>query len=141
VPGICYHDRYVGEASLQKYRASGTQLPKVSFVGNQMLAAGIRFGRIVLLGCIDQGMVHDDASTFGRFDGNGKPASESEAFDEWLNLILESDSNDSSVWDTIQKRYGMSNVLEAFSRTLVGNRNHPDNIPLDEIETTSEASE
>jgi Heterokaryon incompatibility protein (HET) len=127
VTGICINDRYVGGnafpgspiAHFEKFSASGTASPRVSFSDNKMSAAGIRFGRIVSLGSVDDGMTFEDIETFGRADENGKSGSDSELFNEWLNMVL-----DSPIWDKIAIRYGAENVLDTFCRTLVGNRNN-----------------
>jgi hypothetical protein len=127
VPGICINDRYVGGndfpgspiAHFEKYAASGVSSPQVIFSGKQMLVAGIKLGTIVTCGRPDEGMAFEDVETFGRADKDGKSESESETFNEWLNMVL-----DSPTWDNIAERYGVDNVLESFCRTLIGDRNN-----------------
>jgi hypothetical protein len=127
VPGICINDRYIGGndfpgspiAHFQKYAASGVLLPQVSFSGTQASAVGICFGIISSLGGVDEGMTFDDVESFGRADEKGKSASDSDTFNEWLNMVL-----DSPIWNRISLRYGKEDVLDAFCRTLVGNRNN-----------------
>ncbi|KAJ8129898.1 hypothetical protein O1611_g3732 [Lasiodiplodia mahajangana] len=141
VPGICINDRYIGGndfagspiAHFQKYAASGESLPQVSFSGTQMSVAGICFSRMASLGCVDEGMCFDDVETFGREDEMGKSASDSDTFNEWLNMVL-----DSPIWDSIAGRYGTENVLDAFCRTLVGNRNNRMTRPPERAGTDSE---
>ncbi|KAI4861926.1 heterokaryon incompatibility protein-domain-containing protein [Hypoxylon rubiginosum] len=141
VPGICINDRYVGGnefagspiAHFERYAASGASLPQVSFSGMHMSAAGICFGRIASLGCVDEGMTFEGVESFGRADETGKSASDSDIFDEWLNMVL-----DSPIWDSIAGRYGMENVLDAFCRTLVTNRNNQMMRPPEQAGTDSE---
>ncbi|KAI1119469.1 heterokaryon incompatibility protein-domain-containing protein [Nemania sp. NC0429] len=142
VPGICINDRYVGGndfaaspiAHFQRYAASGASLPQVSFSGMRMSAMGICFGRIASVGCVDEGMTFDDIESFGRADETGKSASESDTFNEWLNMVL-----DSPIWDDIAGRYGKEDVIDAFCRTMVGNRNNRMMRPPDQADTDPEA--
>lgn len=141
VPGICINDRYVGGndfaaspiAHFQKYAASGASLPQVSFSGMQMSAVAICFGRISSVGCVDEGMTFGDVESFGRADETGKSASDSDTFNEWLNMIL-----DSPIWDSIAGRYGKEDVIDAFCRTLVGDRNNRMMKPPEQAETNSD---
>lgn len=142
VPGICINDRYVGGnafaaspiAHFQRYAASGVSVPHVSFWGMQMSTAAICFGQIASIGCVDEGMTFDDVESFGRADETGKSASDSDTFNEWLNMIL-----DSPIWDTIAERYGKEDVIDAFCRTLVGNRNNRMVKPPEQAETDPES--
>ncbi|ERF74072.1 hypothetical protein EPUS_08120 [Endocarpon pusillum Z07020] len=84
-----------------------------------MSVAAIHFGSIVSVGDVDDGMTFQDIETFAREDKNGKSGSDSETFNQWLNMVL-----DSPTWDDIAKQYGAENVLDAFCRTLIGNRNN-----------------
>ncbi len=141
VPGICINNRYIGGndfagspiAHFQRYAASGVSLPQVSFSGMQMSAVGICFGRIASLGGVDEGMTFEDVDSFGRADETGKSASDSDIFNEWLNMVL-----DSPIWDRIARRYGEENVLDAFCRTLVGNRNNRMMRPPEQAGSNSE---
>jgi hypothetical protein len=141
VPGICINDRYVGGndfagspiAHFQRYAASGVSLPQVSFSGMQMSAVAICFGRIASIGGVDEGMTFEDVESFGRADETGKSASDSDTFNEWLNMIL-----DSPIWESIAGRYGKEDVIDAFCRTLVGNRNNRMMRPPEQAETDSE---
>ncbi|KAI0107174.1 heterokaryon incompatibility protein-domain-containing protein [Nemania sp. FL0031] len=141
VPGICINDRYIGGnvfagspiSQFQKYAASGESVPQVSISGVQMMAAGIFFGEIASLGCVDEVMWSENVESFGRADEAGKSASDSDTFNEWLNLIL-----DSPLWDSIAGRYGTENVLDAFCRTLVGNRNNQMMRPPEQAGTDSD---
>lgn len=142
VPGICINDRYIGGndfaaspiAHFQRYAASGASLPQVSFSGVRMSAEGICFGRIASIGCVDEGMTFDDVESFGRADETGKSASDSDTFNEWLNMIL-----DSPIWDSIARRYGKEDVIEAFCRTLIGNRNNRMTKPPEQAETETDS--
>ncbi|XXG95638.1 hypothetical protein Hte_001906 [Hypoxylon texense] len=142
VPGICINNRYVGGnvfagspiAHFQRYAASGVSLPNVAFSGMRMSAVGVCFDRIASLGCEDEGMTFEDVDSFGRADEAGKSASDSDTFNEWLNMVL-----DSPIWDRIAGRYGEGNVLDAFCRTLVGNRNNRMMRPPEQAGTDSEA--
>ncbi|KAI8635167.1 heterokaryon incompatibility protein-domain-containing protein [Xylariaceae sp. FL1651] len=142
VPGICINDRYVGGndfagspiAHFQRYATSGISLPQVSFLGMQMSAAGVCFDSIASVAGVDEGMAFENLESFGRADDTGKSASDSDTFNEWLNMIL-----DSPIWDSIAARYGKDDVIDAFCRTLVGNRNNRMMKPPDHAETDSEA--
>jgi hypothetical protein len=83
-----------------------------------MSVATIYLGKIFSLSIVDDGMSFEDIELFGRADENGKSRSDSETFNQWLNMVL-----DSPIWDRIAKTYGAENVLDAFCRTLVGDRN------------------
>jgi hypothetical protein len=132
-PGICINDRYVGGndfpgspiAHFQKYAASGSSASQVAFTGDaltgdKLCITAIPIGKIVSLGDVDTGMQFEDLDTFGRADENGKSGSDSEIFNQWLNMVLE----DGPLWDSIAARYGAANVLDGFCRTLVGDRNN-----------------
>jgi hypothetical protein len=127
-PCICINDRYIGGndfprspiAQFQKYAASGTTLPQVVFSGNTMSVKYVPIGIIVALSDVDDGMQFEDLDTFGEVDEDGKSGSDSETFNQWLNMVTE----DGPLWDTISNRYGAHNVLDTFCRTLVGDRNN-----------------
>jgi hypothetical protein len=125
-PGICVLDRYVGGndfpgspmASFQKFAASGSSSTEILFSGRTMSIRAIRFGDIAYLSDVDDGMSFDDIDTFGRSDKDGKSGSDSKTFNQWFNMIL-----DDHIFEKIQERYGAENVIDAFIRTLIGNRN------------------
>lgn len=137
VPGICINDRYVGGnafpgspiAHFEKYAAAGNTKPAVSFSENTMSIKCIRVGKVEALGCKGDELIFENVDMFGRTDENGKSASGSEAFNEWLNMILDSKS-----WQNIEHLYGQENVLDAFCRLLVADRNNVMMKPLNRLE-------
>lgn len=145
VPGLCINDRYLGGNSFpgspishfQKYAAAGTSSPHVSFSDDKMSVRIIVVGKIISLGVVDKGMSFEEIETFGRADENGKSGSDSQTFNQWLNMVLDSD-----IWIQIAETYGSEDVLDAFCRTLVGNRNNrmmkPPNISDEGVEDDSD---
>lgn len=127
IPGICINDRYVGGndfdespiAHFEKYAASRFSQPSVVFSGRRMSVSAIIFGKIISLGDVDTGMSFEDVETFGREDEKGKSASGSNTFNQWLDMVL-----DDSTWDRVAREYGAEKVIDAFCRTLVGDRNN-----------------
>jgi hypothetical protein len=144
VPGICINQRYCGgdnflgspSSNVEKYHSAGTSRAQVELWddGLHISASGFTFGRIIALGVIDEGMKFEPVDTFGKADENGKSGSDSETFNNWLNMIL-----DSPNWSEIEKIYGSpESVLNAFCRTLVANRNSRMRRPPDGSDDTSE---
>lgn len=143
-PGICINDRYIGGnnfpgspiSQFQKYVASKATLPQVVFEQELVCRAmdsatptlrqdtmSIKFvpiGKVVALGIVDDGMQFQDLDTFGLVNGIGKSGSDSEVFNNWMNLVIE----DGPTWDAISKRYGQFEVIATFCRTLVGDRDN-----------------
>lgn len=143
VPGVCINQRYCGgdsfpgspSSNVEKYHSAGTSRAQVEFWedGLHMSASGFTFGRIIALGVVDEGMKFEPVETFGKADENGKSGSDSETFNNWLNMIL-----DSPNWSKIEKIYGSpESVLNAFCRTLVANRNGRIMRPPDVSDDTS----
>lgn len=144
VPGICQNQRYCGGddfpgstlSEAEKYASAGTSRAQVAFSedGLHLTASGFVFGKIVGLGVIDDGMKFEDIETFGRADENGKSGSDSEIFNNWFNLILDSPS-----WNEIEHTYGSpQNVLDAFCRVLVAGRDARMKRLLNDTNDTSE---
>jgi hypothetical protein len=141
VPGMCINERYCGGdqfegspiAHFEKYASAGSSTAATIFEenGRKLVARGFTFGTIVELGNVDEGMTFDDVETFGRSGEDGQSASNSETFNNWLNMVL-----NSTHWPAIEKAYdGMQNVLDAFCRVLVGNRNNRMTRPLNLIDS------
>lgn len=132
-PSICLYERYCGGndfvgspiAHFERYRASGTSKAEAHFAGPRLSVRACIIGRIQYLGILDDGMQFEDIESFGVGDDEGKSASGSDNFDNWLNLIL-----DCPMWPKIEERYGSpSAALDAFCRTLVANRNNRMMVP------------
>ncbi|KAF2123036.1 heterokaryon incompatibility protein-domain-containing protein [Lophiotrema nucula] len=129
VPGICINDRYIGGnnfqgspiAQFEKYCASGDTSSDASLPGDAMIVSIVHVGTISYLGQVDPGMTVEDLDimdTLGMVDEEGYSGSISQTFNEWCNLMLKCPE-----WDKIEARYGREGVLEAFCRTLIGDRN------------------
>lgn len=129
VPGICINDRYIGGnnfdgspvAQFEKYRASGDSRADASFRKSAMMVSIVQVGIIRYLGMIDPGMTSEDLDvmdTLGIVNEEGYSGSLSRTFNKWCNLMLQCQD-----WDSIAARYGAEEVLEAFCRTLIGDRN------------------
>jgi hypothetical protein len=86
------------------------------------------------MGVIDDGMKFEVIESFGRTDENGKSGSDSDIFNNWLNLLL-----DSQNWKEIEHTYGSpQNVLDAFCRILVAGRDSKWRRLLDVSDDTSD---
>ena len=127
ISSICINERFCGGGAFpgprpgrnERYRTSSSSYADVSFQGltTELITNGFAFGKIIALSPIDNKLTFEDVESFGKSGPNGKSNSGSEIFDQWLDLILEDDN-----CVRLQRRYG-DQLLEAFSRTLVANRN------------------
>jgi hypothetical protein len=144
VPGICINQRYCGGDDFpgsplrqaEKYHSAGASGAQIQFSedGLHLTASGFTFGQIIEMGVIDDGMKFEVIESFGRTDENGKSGSDSDIFNNWLNLLL-----DSQNWKEIEHTYGSpQNVLDAFCRILVAGRDSKWRRLLDVSDDTSD---
>ena len=128
VPGICINERFCGgdvfpgspSGHVEKYKASDAAYAVVTFppLTSELVTKGFMVGKITALSSVDGGLTFEDVESFGRSGSDGKSNSKSETFNDWLNLILDDEN-----YKVVEQRYGEM-VLEAFSRTLVADRNN-----------------
>lgn len=128
ISGICINEDFCGDGASngslsrnkEKYRTSGLSYADVSFQksATELVTNGFAFGIVVALSPIDNKLTFEDVESFGKSGSNGKSNSGSEIFDQWLNLMLEDENG-----MRLQQRYG-NRIFDAFSRTLVANRNN-----------------
>ena len=133
IPGICINERYCGgdtfpdspSSHVQKYKASNTLCANISLSSEatELTTKALKVGKVVEMSPVDDGLTFEDVESFGKSGPDGKSDSGSETFDQWLNLILDDEN-----CLKIKQIYG-DEILDAFSRCLVANRNNRMMIP------------
>ena len=128
ISSICIYERFCGGDVItgsstgqnERYRTSSSFYADVSFrqSATELVTNGFAFGRVVALSPIDNKLTFENVQSFGKSGPNGKSNSGSEVFDHWLDLLLEDEN-----CTRLQRRYG-NRIYDAFSRTLVANRNY-----------------
>jgi hypothetical protein len=106
--------------NFEKYNAARNSHATVLFSDamNALTVQGSTIGCIVSLGHADaEGLTFEDVDMFGHIDSQGKSCSTSTIFNQWLDMAQQSHH--------VSSRYPTPiDLIEAFCRTLVANRNN-----------------
>jgi hypothetical protein len=125
---LCISERYCGgdtfpgcpSRNFEKYSAARNSHATALFSNdmNVLTVRGSAIGCIVTLGHTDaEGLTFEDVDMFGHIDSQGKSSSTSTIFNQWLDMAQQS-HHASSRYPT------HSDLIDAFCRTLVANRNN-----------------